>query len=445
MLFCGGVEGSLETEQDMIKRQFRCFGWLGMWLAAGSLSLCPAENWSQYRGNAGDGSSTESSLHAWAADGPKRLWTARTPAGFSSFVVADGKAFTVIAREVEGSLAEVCIALDSQSGKELWATPTGAAKYRGGGDSGAEGNDGGDGPRSTPAVSGNRVYVYSAQLMLSCLDAQTGKLVWKKDIVQDFGGKNIGWESAMSPVIDGKLVYVAGGGSGQGMMAFEKETGAVAWKSGDEQMTHATPVVATIHDVRQVIFLMQSGLVSVEAASGKPLWRFPFTYRTATGCSPVVSGDIVFCTAGYEVGGAACQVGRDGDSFEAKELWRTKGNAAVASLWSTPVCKDGYLYGMISFKKFAKGPLKCVDLKTGAVKWEQPGFGAGNVVLAGNNLVALADDGEVVLVEANPDGYKELARAKAVNGKCWSTPALSNGRLYVRSTKESACLDLGSN
>jgi outer membrane protein assembly factor BamB len=279
-------------------------------------------------------------------------------------------------------------------------------------------------------------------MMLSCLDAATGNAVWKKDILQEFGGKNIGWESAMSPVLDGHLVYIAGGGAGQSMLAFEKATGALAWKTGDEQMTHATPVVATVQGVRQVIFLMQTGLVSLEADSGRQLWSFPFTYRTATGCSPVVSGDVVFCTAGYEVGGAACQIIKNGSFFEARELWRIKGNPALASLWSTPVCKDGYLYGMISFKKFATGPLKCVDIKTGAVKWEQPGFGAGNVVLAGDNLVALSDDGQVVLVEATPTGYKELARTKAISGKCWSTPALSNGRLYVRSTKESACLDI---
>ncbi|HVV72946.1 MAG TPA: PQQ-binding-like beta-propeller repeat protein, partial [Verrucomicrobiae bacterium] len=152
----------------------------------------------------------------------------------------------------------------------------------------------------------------------------------------------------------------------------------------------------------------------------------------------------VFCTAGYGIGGAACRVSRTGAGFEAAELWRVKGDNQLASLWSTPVCKDGYLYGMISFKKVAKGPLKCVDLKTGEVKWEQPGFGAGNVILAGDNLVALADDGEVVVAKASPNGYKELARTKAVSGKCWSYPALSNGRLYVRSTKEAACFDLAA-
>jgi outer membrane protein assembly factor BamB len=414
----------------------------GLCCLLGTASDCLAEDWSQYRGNAGDGMCGERVLTGWSGDGPKHLWTARTPAGFSSMAVGNGKVFTIISREADGAaMSETCVAMDAQTGKELWATATGKAKYTGGGDSGAEGNNGGDGPRSTPAVSGDRVYVYSAYMILNCLNAGTGKVVWQKDILHEFGGKNIGWESAMSPVIEGNLVLVAGGGPGQAMLAFDKSTGAVVWKTGDDLMTHATPVVASIQGVRQVIFLMQSGLVSLEAATGKPLWRFAFPYRVATGCSPVVCGDIVFCTAGYDVGGAACQISKSSDAFEAKELWRIKGNAAVACLWSTPVCKDGYLYGMMSFKKFATGPLKCVELKTGAVKWEQPGFGAGNVVLAGNNLVALSDDGQLTLVQASPAGYKEIARTKAVTGKCWSTPAISNGRLYVRSTKESACLD----
>ena len=406
------------------------------------VSVAAANEWPQYRGPGGEGVSSEKIAATWPAGGPKRLWTSKTPTGFSSFSVGEGKVLTIVSREVDGAPSEVCIALDANTGSELWAAPIGPAKYRGGADSGAEGNTGGDGPRSTPTVSAHRVYAYSAHLVLCCFDADNGKLIWKKDIGADFNGHNIDWESAMSPVVDGDLVYVAGGGPGQAMLAFNKASGELAWKTGDEVMTQATPVVTTIQEVHQVIFLMQSGLVALEASTGKPLWKFAFPFRTATGCSPVVADDVVFCTAGYGVGGAACKVTRHGANFEATELWRIKGDNQVASLWSTPVCKDGYLYGMISFKKFGRGPLKCVDLKTGNVKWEQPGFGAGNVLLAGNDLVALSDDGQVVLVEANPDGYKELGRTKAVEGKCWSSPALSNGRLYVRSTKEGACLDL---
>jgi len=413
----------------------------GAVLAAGC-SGALAGNWPQYRGPAGDGISSEKIAASWPEGGPKRLWTTATPAGFSSLSSADGRVFTIVARDRNSAPSEVCVALDANSGKELWATPTGVAKYRGGGDSGAEGNAGGDGPRSTPTVSGSRVFVYSANLVLSCLEAATGKVLWTKDIIAQFDGKNIGWESAMSPAVDGDLVFVAGGGLGQAMLAFHQSTGEVAWKSGDDNMTHATPVLANILGQKQLIYLMQSGLVVVDPASGKTLWKFPFPYRTSTGCSPVVYGDVVFCTAGYGIGGAACRVSRTASGFEAAELWRIKGDNQVASLWSTPVCKDGYLYGMISFKKFGRGPLKCVDLKTGEVKWEQPGFGAGNVILAGEQLIALADDGEVVVIEASPQGYQELARTKAVTGKCWSSPALSDGHLYVRSTKEAACFDL---
>jgi outer membrane protein assembly factor BamB len=405
---------------------------------------CPAGDWSQYRGPDGAGISTEKISTAWPAGGPKLLWRVETPAGFSSFALGGGKAFTIISRNVDGRLAEVCLALDADSGKELWAAPTGIAKYRGGGESGAEGNKGGDGPRSTPAVGAGRVYVYSSDMVLHCLDAATGKSIWKKDIIREFDGKNIGWNSAMSPLADQGLVYVAGGGPGRSLLAFRQDSGELAWKSGDALMTHASPVLTSVDGVRQVVFLMQSGLVAVDASKGTPLWQFPFPHRVCTACSPVVAGDVAACTAGYDIGGAACRVSRNGTSFQAGQLWRVTGNSAVAGLWSTPVQRDGYLYGMISFKQFGRGPLKCVDLKTGEVKWAQPGFGAGQVLLAANGLLALADDGHLVLVEPNPAAYKELARFKALAGKCWSTPALSQGRLYVRSTKEGACFDLAA-
>ena len=408
----------------------------GLWTPG----LCA--DWFQYRGSQVDGISPETILSAFPSGAPRCLWRVPTPAGFSSFAVEGGKAFTLVTREFDGAPSEVCLALDANTGKELWAARAGSATYPGGGDSGAQDNRGGDGPRSTPAAGGNRVYVYSSEMVLQCLDANSGKPVWTKDIIKEFGGKNIKWKSALSPVLDGDLVFVAGGGRGQSMMAFNQQTGAVAWKTGDDAMTHATPALATLHGTRQVIFMMQSGLVALEAATGKPLWRFAFPHRTSTACSPVVAGDVVFCTAGYEIGGAACRVSKTGAGFEVKEIWRVRGDEPLGSLWSTPVQKDGYLYGMISFKKFGRGPLKCVDLKTGTVQWQQPGFGAGQVMLAGDYLVALSDAGEVAIVEASPARYRELTRFKAIPGKCWNSPGLSQGHLYVRSTKEGACFDL---
>jgi len=418
------------------------------WLVAVTTLSCTLSNsslsadWFQYRGSQVDGISHERIQCSFPAGAPRCLWRVPTPAGFSSFAVEGGKAFTLVTRELNGATSEVCVGLDANSGKELWAARVGSGNYPGGGDSGAADNRGGDGPRSTPAAGSNRVYVYSAEMVLQCLDANSGKPIWAKDIIQEFGGENLKWKSAMSPVLDGGLVFVAGGGPGQSMIAFNRETGAVAWKTGDDKLTYATPALATLQGTRQVIYMMQSGLVALEVATGKTLWRFPFPYRTATACSPVVADDVVFCTAGYEVGGAACRVSKTGADFEAKGIWRVKGDQPLGSLWSTPVQKDRHLYGMISFKRFARGPLKCLELDTGAVKWEQPGFGAGQVMLAGNYLVALSDAGEVVMVEASPERYKELARFKAVPGKCWNSPGLSQGRLYVRSTKEGACFDL---
>jgi len=416
---------------------------LGLCLAA--TTAATAADWGQYRGAATAGISPESIRTSWQEGGPKCLWRVPTTTGFSSFVAAGNRAFTIMARDHDGAPGEMCVAFDAASGKELWAAAVGAAKYQGGGDSGTPDNKGGDGPRSTPAAANGRVFAYSSTLVLHCLDAATGKPLWQQDVAAAYGGKNIGWSSAMSPVLDGDLVFVAGGGDGQSMLAFKQATGEVAWKSGDGGITHASPVVATIGGTRQVLFILQNGLVSVEAATGKSLWKFDFPYRTSTACSPVVSGDIVFCTAGYGIGSAACQVTKTPEGFAARELWRAKGDKAVASLWSTPVAKDGFLYGIMSFKKFgASGPLQCIDLKTGAVRWEQTGFGAGQVILAGKELLALSDDGQLVVVNPSASGYQERARFKAVAGKCWSTPALSGGRLFLRSTKEGACFDVAA-
>ena len=182
--------------------------------------------------------------------------------------------------------------------------------------------------------------------------------------------------------------------------------------------------------------------MSVKPGDGSLLWRHPFRYRTSSAASPVVSGDIVYCAAGYDVGAGAVRISRQGAAMAATELWRSTGNQPVANHWSTPVVHDGHLYGMFSFKEYGSGPLKCVEIGTGKVLWEQSGFGAGNVILAGKQVVALADDGQLVLVEASPKGYTELARAKVVGGKCWSTPVLDAGRLYVRSTTEAVALDV---
>lgn len=401
-----------------------------------------AVDWPQYRGPSGDGRSPEKLVLPMGGVAPKQVWKTPSEGGFSSFAVAGGRAFTLSLKDAEGAKQESIVALDAKTGKELWFAPLNFPKYDGGGDSGTNENKGGDGPRSTPTTDGTTVFTNSSQLAVRAFDAATGKMVWTRDLLKDHAGRNIQWQNAASPLLEGGLLYVAGGGAGESLLALNPKDGAVVWKAFDEKMTHATPVATTIFGQRQIIFFLQSGLLAVEPKTGKELWRYPFEYKVSTAASAVVAGDIVYCSAGYGVGAGAVKITSEAGAWKATEIYRMRGNKPLANHWSTPVVKDGYLYGMFQFKEYGSGPVKCVDIKTGEVKWEKPGFGPGQVMLAGDKVLALSDAGELVVIAADPAGYKEVARAKILDGKCWTTPILSNGQVFARSTKEAVCVDV---
>jgi outer membrane protein assembly factor BamB len=407
-------------------------------LALGATSLAAHADWAQYHGPTFNNQSDEKIAPAWPKSGPEVLWRARFNTGFSSLSVADGRAYTLVRRAVDTVDHEGIVAVDAATGKELWFAPLCVAKYRGGGDRGAPGNAGGDGPRSTPSVEGDRVYVYSSQMKLFCFDAASGRELWTADVLKDYQGSNITWESAASPVVDGGLVYVFGGGPGEALLAFDQMTGKPVWKCEDDGMTHSTPTPVTLHGIRQVIFFTQKGLVSVEAKSGRVLWRQDYPYKTSRAISPVVAGDLVYVSQGYGIGAGVYRIARTGEDWSVQEVWRTPNKQL--NHWSTPVIHDGYIYGIFDHNKHATAPLKCVDLTTGLDVWEREGFGMGNVILVDGKLIVLTDYGEIVMVEPTPKAYTEIARAKVLDGKCWSTPTLSQGRLYIRSTTEGACL-----
>ncbi len=406
-------------------------------VAAGTLS---AADWPQYRGPNHDGISSEK-IAKWPEAGPKAVWKAPLNAGFSSITVADGIAATLVNREKDGVLREFVLAIDAATGKELWAQPLSIAKYDGGGDSGTPDNKGGDGPRSTPSLDGGMVYVLDLRLNLSCFDAKTGAQKWTKDLIAEHKARNITWQNAASPLIEGGLIYVAGGGENQSLLAIDKKDGKTVWKAESDAITHATPTIGAIHGQKQVVFYTQKGLVSCDPSTGKVLWRHPYKYNVSTAASPVIAGDIVYCSAGYGVGAGAAKISKNGNDWSAVELWRETGNK-LANHWSTPVLKDGFLYGMFQFKEYGTGALKCVDLKTGKEVWAQSNFGPGNVTLVGDKLLVLSDAGHLVLVQATPAKYTELGRFQAVTGKCWSTPTIADGRVYVRSVKEGACYEV---
>jgi outer membrane protein assembly factor BamB len=278
-------------------------------------------------------------------------------------------------------------------------------------------------------------------MILKCMNANNGQQIWACDMKAEHTGANITWESAASPLIDGDLVFVAGGGSGEALLAFDKNNGHVVWKSQDDRMTQSTPVAATILGVRQVIFFTQNGLVSVVPDTGAVLWRFPFHFQTSTAISPVVCGDIVYCSAAYGVGTSACKISKSADGFAAEQLWHQPANV-LANHWSTPVYTQGYLYGIAGQAKFGKAPLVCVEAATGKVMWSQAGFGPGGCTLVDGRVLVLSDAGDLVLVKATCDSYQEVARSHVLGGKCWNAASVSNGRIYARSTREGASLDV---
>jgi hypothetical protein len=216
-------------------------------------------------------------------------------------------------------------------------------------------------------------------------------------------------------------------------------------------MTHSTPVLATIQGVRQVIFATQSGLVSLDPTSGSLLWRFayPFFYSTCIGVSPVVYEDMVFvCGAhAYGMGSVVVQVALGEQGWTTSRLWSTNN---PASHWMTPVCHQGFLYGQFGIQQFdsVNGQLKCIDMRTGAQKWSTNGFGRGGTLLVDDHLLVVTERGQLVLVQAVTNAYTEVARFQVITNysdfmnKCWNTPALSDGRAYIRSTSYAACFDL---
>ncbi len=403
-----------------------------------SVGAAAAMDWPQYRGPNHDGTSPEKIRTSWGE--LRTVWKTPMHDGFSAITVADGKAFTLVTAEVEGTDQEVCAALDAASGKPLWTAPLGIARY-GRRRRPRHGRTTAAGTRSTPSFDGGKVYAYSARIVLKCLDAASGKEVWAHDIMKEHAGKDIHWQSAASPLIDDGLVFVAGGGAGQALLAFDKNDGRLVWKGQDDRQTQSTPVAATILGERQIIFFTQTGLVAVAPKTGAVLWRYPFPYRVSTAISPVVSGDIVYCSAAYGVGSSACRIVKQEGKYAAQRLWMQPGNK-VANHWSTPVCKDGFIYGIFDQANFGDAPLGCVELATGKAQWSQPGFGMGGCTLVDGCIMTLTEGGDLVLVKATPAAYSEVARAHVLSGKCWNSPSVSNGRIYARSTKEGVSLDV---
>jgi outer membrane protein assembly factor BamB len=385
-----------------------------------------AEDWPHWRGLHRDGISRETGLlKTWPAAGPKLLWQRPLPGGYSSVVVADGRLFTL----TEDRKEESVLCLDPGTGKQLWEYrypcdydrhPSLDQRFK-------------SGPRSTPAVDGDRVYTLGTAGMLHCLEAKSGKVVWQADLLKMAERACPEFGYTASPLVRGELLFVhPGGQNGASLAALDKRTGRVVWKSEDDAVGYATPIVVEEGEAPQLLFFTGAGLTAVAPDDGKLLWRFPWkTSYDLNVATPIHAGGKVFLSSNYGKGAALLRL-KPGGAPE--EVYRT---AAMQNHFSTSVLKDGHLYG------FNNDRLRCVALETAEVKWDQRGLGRGSLLIADGRLIAFGDNGILVMAEATPSGYTETARwSSPLKSPCWTSPALSDGRLFLRNEQALMAVDL---
>jgi outer membrane protein assembly factor BamB len=393
------------------------------------LSTTFAGDWPQWRGPNRDDVSTETGLlKQWPAEGPKQAWLYdKAGMGYAGFSVAAGKLFTLGTRDGK----EVLLALDANTGKELWATPVGEILK----------NGWGDGPRSTPTVDVDRVYAMSGRGNLTCAKVADGKVVWTKSM-SELGGSVPEWGFTESPLVDGKLVVVTPGGDKGTMAALDKMTGALVWQCADitENAQYSSIVPTTIAGKKQYVQLVMQTLFGVDAATGKLIWRSPWPGRTAVIPTPIVKGDEVFITSGYGTGCKKVKVsGSEAtDIFVNKDLQNHHGGAILVG---------DHVYGHSD-----KNGWTCMSFADGSVKWaEKRALGKGAVGYADGMLYCLDESsGTVVLAEASTGGWKESGRFKlepqAANrnpkGRIWVHPVIANGKLYLRDQEYIYCFNV---
>lgn len=339
--------------------------------------------------------------------------------------IKDGRVYTM------GNSKDVdsVFCFDAETGKEIWKhsydCPLDPKYYEGG-------------TSATPTVDGDSVYTLSRKGQIFCLSAATGKVLWSTNVANTNGEAALGlsiptWGFASSAYIDKGLAIFNVGSAGT---AFDKKTGAVAWKSGKEASGYSTPVPCSFDGKSAIALMAATNVVALEPQSGREIWRFPWkTGYDVNATDPIISGDKVFVSSGYDHGAALIQI-KDG---KAEQVWENK---KVRNHINSSILVDGYLYG---FDGNAGDSAKfvCVDFKTGEIKWSQDGLGSGALVLADNKMIILSSTGELVIATPSPEAFKPISRAKVLEGKCWTTPVLANGRIYCRSAKgDLVCLDV---
>jgi outer membrane protein assembly factor BamB len=394
-------------------------------------------DWPRWRGPSGDGISDETGLLTeWPAGGPPLAWRTRgLGGGYSTVAVAGGKIFTL--GRINGK--NCMVALNAEDGSKVWTTPIG-----GGGD-----------PNSTPTVDGELVYGVSLGGELACCQVSDGTLVWSKNYERDFGGQMMsGWGYSESVLVDGERVICTPGGDRALLAALDKNTGDVAWKTdvpqsglgrrGSQGAGYASIVISNAGGVKQYVTLVGRGVVGVDAQTGKLLWSYD---RVANGTAniptPIVTGDYVFCSSGYDTGSALLKLNKSREGFVAQEVYFLPASK-MQNHHGGMIEKDGFVY---CGNGHNNGFPLCIDGRTGHDAWRPgrgPGSGSAAVAYADGHLYFRYQDGTMALIEATPKAYKLKSTFKIAsdNGESWPHPVIAGGKLYLRDQDELLAYDI---
>jgi outer membrane protein assembly factor BamB len=408
-------------------------GWLWTILLAvvGSATLAAGADWPQFMGPNGDGTSPEKGLlHAWPADGPKVLWTVTMGPGYGGAAIRDGKVYVL---DRVDKKKDVLRCLDLLSGKEEWTF-----SYD------APGEVNHDGSRSTPAVTEKYVFTVGPFGQFHCLDRATHQVVWKKNLLTDYGTKPPRWGVGQSPLLYQEMVVIAPQADQVGILALDQTTGIEKWRSeGIGPIGYCSPMKITLGQVDQIVIVTPLGVVGVRATDGRVLWKYAHACKIPIPSVSALGGDRLFVTGAYLAGSAIIQVSQDGGKWTVKELASINqmgGHCHPALLF------QDHLYLLCNINERSDG-MVCFDL-AGKVAWQtrkDPNLDKGGSILTADGLIYLMDGrtGELYIVEPSPEGFKSLGKAKLLGGKeIWGPLAMSEGKLVIRDQSQMKCVDL---
>lgn len=361
----------------------------------------------------------------WDSVDLEPLWKQPSGGGYASFACGNGAAFTIEQRRDMETVA----AYDIETGAELW-TAEWPARF--------DEFMGGPGPRATPLWHGGKVYALGATGVLARIDAETGAVEWKANILEDNGADNIEWGMAASPlIVNGNVITVPGGRNGNTVVAYNAETGGRAWSALSDGIEYSSPQSSAILGQEFIVLITKQRVVGLPPDGGEPVWDYPWETPSAINIpQPVFIGeDRMFLSTGYGYGCEMVKFGLDGESIVTETLWR---NNSMKNKMASSVYHDGYIYGL------DEAVLACLDAETGERMWKGGRYGHGQLILADGVLIVLTERGEAVLVRAEPGAHEEIAKAQVIEGKTWNPPAMQDGYLLVRNASEMACLKLGT-